>query len=42
LESAKLLVSIAGREGELSVPGRYAIYDPATGALSFDLEAFNR
>ena len=41
-DGKKLLISISGREGELSIPGWFAIYDFASGALSFDLGELNR
>ncbi|HQW27879.1 MAG TPA: hypothetical protein PK529_01770 [Verrucomicrobiales bacterium] len=40
-DGAKLLVSIAGSEGELEVPGWFAIYDLESGTLSFDLSTLN-
>jgi hypothetical protein len=41
-DGSKVLVSIAGHEGELHIPGWFAIYDLATGELSFDLAVLNR
>lgn len=40
-DGKKLLVSISGREGELSIPGWFAIYDFGSGNLSFDLGELN-
>lgn len=40
-DGTKLLVSIAGREGEIQVPGWFAIYDLESGTLSFDLAGLN-
>ncbi|HRQ90256.1 MAG TPA: hypothetical protein PLA50_15760 [Bacteroidia bacterium] len=40
-DGGKLLVSISGYEGELRVPGWFAIYDLGSGELSFDLGEIN-